>query len=228
MTTTSSLRSTDPAAKMDRMYRWTRHVYDATRRYYLLGRDRMLDAIADEPAGRVLEVGCGTARNLRRLHRMAPKHTLYGLDASHEMLDTARASLHRAGCAENVHLAQGLAGDLDPATHFGEEKPFDIVFFSYVLSMIPVWPAAVDTALQHLRPGGTLYIVDFWDQDDLPAGVATLLQAWLALFDVYPRPALIDSLKQLDATDRARLRLAPIAGRYAYLATLEKQKAMVS
>ena len=33
------------AAAMDRMYRLTRHVYDATRRYYLLGRDRMLGRI---------------------------------------------------------------------------------------------------------------------------------------------------------------------------------------
>lgn len=227
MATTSSLRYSDPAAKMDRMYRWTRHVYDATRHYYLLGRDRMLHAIAEEPAGRVLEVGCGTARNLRRLHRMAPQHALYGLDASREMLATAQSSLGRTGCVEDIHLAHGLASDLDPCSHFGEEEPFDIIVFSYVLSMIQAWPAALDTAFQHLRPGGTLYIVDFWDQDDLPGWIATLLKTWLALFDVYHRPALIDYLKQLDTSDRARLRLTPIAGRYAYLAVLEKRNAMV-
>ena len=42
------------AALMDGVYRWQRHVYDVTRKYYLLGRDRMiegLDAI-DEGARR--------------------------------------------------------------------------------------------------------------------------------------------------------------------------------
>jgi S-adenosylmethionine-diacylgycerolhomoserine-N-methlytransferase len=28
--------------RMNRVYRWQRHVYDATRRWYLLGRDRMI------------------------------------------------------------------------------------------------------------------------------------------------------------------------------------------
>jgi hypothetical protein len=38
------------AAAMDRMYRLTRHVYDLTRAYYLLGRDRMLAMAATNPA----------------------------------------------------------------------------------------------------------------------------------------------------------------------------------
>lgn len=47
-------------------------MYGLTRRYYLLGRDELLDRIAARPAGHVLEVGCGTARNLRVLHDAAP------------------------------------------------------------------------------------------------------------------------------------------------------------
>jgi S-adenosylmethionine-diacylgycerolhomoserine-N-methlytransferase len=212
-----------PAERMDRMYRWTRHVYDLTRRYYLLGRDRMLRDVADRPPGHVLEVGCGTARNLRRLHHQAPHHMLYGLDASQAMLNTAQHSLRRAGCARDIRLAQGLAGDLDPETHFGRESGFDVLFFSYVLSMIPAWPAAVDTALQHLRPGGALYVVDFWDQRDLPAPVAGLLQRWLALFDVHHRPALLDHFRRLDDAGRVRLDLTSVARRYAYIARLEKR-----
>ena len=31
----------DQAEQMDRMYRYQRHIYDLTRKYYLLGRDRI-------------------------------------------------------------------------------------------------------------------------------------------------------------------------------------------
>jgi S-adenosylmethionine-diacylgycerolhomoserine-N-methlytransferase len=215
----------DAADRMDRMYRWTRHVYDATRRYYLLGRDRMLRRLADDlpdaagttPA--VLEVGCGTARNLRRLADMAPAARLYGLDASDEMLDTARRSLDRGGLP-NVTLGQGLAEEVDPPAMLGTSGPFDAVFFSYVLSMIPTWEAAVEAALNQVRPGGTLAVVDFWDQGDLPGWFRTLLQSWLDLFGVHHRPELLTYLRTLDAEGRADLTLEPVAYRYAYIAHL--------
>ena len=213
----------NPAQKMDRMYRWTRHVYDLTRRYYLLGRDRMLDDIAAQPPSRVLEVGCGTARNLRRLRRLAPQHALFGMDASPKMLDTARRSLRRDGIGTEVRLAQGLAEDLDPAAHFGADEPFDVLFFSYVLSMIPTWRDALKAALDALPAGGRLCVVDFWDQGDLPGWFQALLQRWLALFDVHHRPELLEALRQLDADGGARLTLTPVAGRYAYVATLVKR-----
>ena len=52
------------AALMDRLYRRQRHFYDVTRKHYLLGRDRLIDGLAPPSGGRVLEIGCGTARNL--------------------------------------------------------------------------------------------------------------------------------------------------------------------
>lgn len=209
------------ATKMDRMYRWTRHVYDVTRRYYLLGRDRMLDRIADRPPGRVLEVGCGTARNLRLLHRKAPHHALFGLDASLAMLATAREALERDGCYDQVPLGQGLAQRLTPSDQLGVEGPFDIIFFSYTLSMIPPWPEALQCALTHLAPNGRLYIVDFWDQADLPSWVASGLQRWLALFDVTPRPNLLQTLRRFDAEGRLSCSIDSVGRRYAYLATVE-------
>jgi len=210
---------TNPARKMDRMYRWTRHVYDATRKYYLLGRDRMIDTMARQPAGAVLEVGCGTARNLRRLAGLAPQHALYGMDASRKMLDTARQSLQPAGLAGTVCLSHGLAGDVSPSM-FGREEPFDIVFCSYVLSMIPESDRAVEAALASLRPGGRLFVVDFWDQAGLPRPFARFLQGWLALFDVHHRPELLDLFRRLDDEGRADLRLHGVGGRYAYLAEM--------
>jgi len=217
----ASSPSEDPAQKMDQMYRWTRHVYDLTRRYYLLGRDDLLDRIADREAGRVLEIGCGTARNLRVLAEAAPQHQLYGIDASHAMLATARDALDRAGCTGRVTLAQGLAERLDPPTQFGVDGPFDAIFFSYVLSMISEWRVALVQALSHLCSDGALYIVDFWDQADLPSWVAPTLQSWLSLFDVTPQPELLRILQALDDHNWLSCTIEPIGRRYAYVAVVK-------
>jgi S-adenosylmethionine-diacylgycerolhomoserine-N-methlytransferase len=37
----------------------------------------------------------------------------------------------------------------------------DVAYFSYALTMIPDWRAAIDNALAILRPGGMLGVVDF-------------------------------------------------------------------
>ena len=73
-------------ASMDRIYRHQRHVYDLTRRYYLFGRDRLLRELQPPPGGRVLEIGCGTARNLLAAHDLYPTARLFGIDISREML----------------------------------------------------------------------------------------------------------------------------------------------
>src|SRR5262245_55416692 len=128
---------------MDRIYRHQRHVYDLTRRFSLVGRDRMLAQVRPAPGARVCEVGCGTARNLIWLGRRHPGVSLYGLDASGEMLTTARSAVARAGLAERVRLAFGLAERLDRRAAFGLDEPFDHVLFSYSLSMIEPWQGAI-------------------------------------------------------------------------------------
>ena len=44
---------TDAAAEMDAIYRVQRHIYDASRKYYLLGRDGMLAGLDPPPGGTV-------------------------------------------------------------------------------------------------------------------------------------------------------------------------------
>ena len=50
--------------RMNRMYRRQRHIYDGTRRYYLLGRDQLISELRPDAGASVLEIGCGTGRNL--------------------------------------------------------------------------------------------------------------------------------------------------------------------
>jgi S-adenosylmethionine-diacylgycerolhomoserine-N-methlytransferase len=217
----------DQAVAMDRMYRLTRHVYDVTRAYYLLGRDRMLAKVITNPSTATLEVGCGTARNLIKLARRPEPGLLCGLDASQEMLDPAAASIIRAGVPaaghERIRLRQGLAECLDAKSMFGRDQPFDTIFFSYCLSMVPTWPGALEAALANLKTGGHLVIVDFWDQRDLPGVFAAGLKKWLSMFHVHYLPEVHDALAALGTSGRADVAFESVAKRYAYIASLTKR-----
>lgn len=172
------------AELMDRIYRWQRPIYDLTRKYYLLGRDRTIRDLALAPSGTVLEIGCGTGRNLALIRRLWPEARLHGIDISAEMLKSAHA---RPGL--NAVLALGDAATFD-ADHLLGRLSFDRIMMSYCLSMIPAWREAIVNACCMLGPGGSLHIVDFGDFTGLPAPVRGGLRRWLAAFHVAPRDDL--------------------------------------
>ena len=81
--------------RMNRMYRRQRHIYDGTRRYYLLGRDRLIANLAADAGANVLEIGCGTGRNLVHAARLYPDARFFGIDVSTEMLTSAISAISR-------------------------------------------------------------------------------------------------------------------------------------
>jgi S-adenosylmethionine-diacylgycerolhomoserine-N-methlytransferase len=176
-------------ALMNRIYRRQRHVYDATRKCYLLGRDRLIAELGAAGGQHVLEIGCGTGRNLLRAAERYPDARFYGVDISTEMLTSAIGSIVRAGRAGQIRVAHGDATAFDAAMLFGVPR-FERILISYSLSMIPAWRAVLDHALARLAPGGELHIVDFGGQAGLPSLFRVALRRWLALFHVTPRDAL--------------------------------------
>ncbi|MBG1232615.1 class I SAM-dependent methyltransferase [Aestuariivirga litoralis] len=188
------------AESMDRIYGVQRHFYDATRAYYLLGRDRMLDQLDLAPGETALEIGCGTGRNLIGAARRYPQAKFFGFDISSEMLRSAERST--AG-ANNITLALGDATQFNATTMFGQAQ-FDRLYFSYTLSMIPDWQAALTQAFAAVKPGGALHVVDFGDCAHLPGWFKRGLYSWLAQFHVTPRLALEDALKHLGRAEIAR------------------------
>ena len=207
----------DHAALMDSVYRNQRYIYDFTRKYYLFGRDRLIAELGAKPGQAVVEIGCGTARNLIKMARLYPKTDFYGLDASEEMLVTARQSIARAGLSERIHLAHGFAEDLSPAM-FGRTEPFDDAIFSYSLSMIPDWKQAFKSASLALVPGGEIHIVDFGDLTGLGAFGGKLLRAWLDVFHVSPRVEILQKLEaKTSSQNQENGHLALLPARYAFL-----------
>jgi S-adenosylmethionine-diacylgycerolhomoserine-N-methlytransferase len=211
----------DPAALMDRMYRRQRHIYDATRKFYLLGRDATIAELDAQAGESVLEIGCGTGRNLVKMARRYPRTQFCGLDVSNEMLESARAAIARAGLADRVRVAQADATSFDPQTLFGRPD-FQRVMISYALSMIPPWRQALGQAVQVLAAGGSLHIVDFGDQAGLPAAFRAGLVRWLAAFDVTPRTTQRDELARLAAARGVRVSARDHLRGYAIRAVVEK------
>jgi S-adenosylmethionine-diacylgycerolhomoserine-N-methlytransferase len=185
-----------PDELMDRIYRRQRHVYDLTRKYYLLGRDRLIQRLAPPAGGRVLEIGCGTARNLIVAAHTYPDVHFFGIDISSEMLETARRLVAREGLSSDIRLGRADAATFDPALLFGVPG-FSRIFVSYSLSMIPGWQAVLERALGWLAPGGELHVVDFGGQERLPGWFRIGLRQWLRLFHVTPRDALESELTLL-------------------------------
>jgi S-adenosylmethionine-diacylgycerolhomoserine-N-methlytransferase len=175
--------------RMNRMYRRQRHIYDGTRRYYLLGRAQLLWGLRPDAGASVLEIGCGTGRNLVQAARLYPGARFFGIDVSTEMLTSAISAVSRRGLTNRIRVAHGDGTAFDPKILFGIAA-FDHVVISYSLSMIPDWRRVLQAAASRLKPGGRLHIVDFGDQGRWPALARVLLRRWLALFDVTPRDDL--------------------------------------
>ena len=208
------------ATRMDAIYARQRHFYDLTRKYYLLGRDRLIARLDVPKGGIVLEVGCGTGRNLIAVAKRYPDAQLFGLDISEAMLTTARAKVAAAGFADRITLKQADATDFDPAALFGHAN-FDRVFFSYTLSMIPDWQAAIKQGAE--VTGGTLHLVDFGQFERLPRWFGTGMKAWLAKFDVEPRNALPDVIERIGLEASLTPGFQPLHCGYAWSGSLTRQ-----
>jgi S-adenosylmethionine-diacylgycerolhomoserine-N-methlytransferase len=215
----NALWPVDATERMNRMYRRQRHIYDGTRRYYLLGRDQLIENLRPDACASVLEIGCGTGRNLVQAAQRFPGAKLFGIDVSTEMLTSAIASISRRGLSSRIRVAHGDATGFDPQLLFGVPA-FDHVMVSYSLSMIPAWTRVIESALSHLKPGGRLHIVDFGQQERLPGIARALLLRWLKMFDVTPRDDLAPVLSGMANARGADLKFErPFRG-YAQYAVL--------
>lgn len=141
--------------KLQRYYRYHSSIYDATRWSFLFGRRRFLSNLPELISRpRILEIGCGTGKNLQLLELLYPDATITGVDLSGDMLEKAS---QKVGRSEELNLVQFRYGTGDPGW-----DPFDLIVLSYSLTMIG---GNIDKVLQQvhedLNPNGYIAVVDF-------------------------------------------------------------------
>jgi S-adenosylmethionine-diacylgycerolhomoserine-N-methlytransferase len=129
--------------------------YDAFRERLLQGRRELISELNLPANARVVELGGGTGRNLDFFTKQQ-----WSRIARFELVDLCPALVERAHARQagddriRVHEAD--------ATTWKPSGAVDCVYFSYALTMIPDWQAALANALDMLKPGGTLAVVDFY------------------------------------------------------------------
>ena len=140
---------------MDGIYRRQRFIYDATRRYYLLGRDRLIADLRVPGEAHACWRSAAARRAISSsraaLSGGAPlRHRHFRGDAA----DGARLGRARRPCGARSRSRPAMRRLSTPGALFGVDS-FDRVFISYALSMIPAWTDVVKSAAACVAPGGS-------------------------------------------------------------------------
>jgi SAM-dependent methyltransferase len=119
--------------------------------------DEALSVIAGYLASdsRVLDVGCGPGRELRRVAALVPRGEVVGVDLAAGMVEVAQATARSHGI-DNCAFFQADAGEL-PTSLTGQ---VDLVYSSLAHHHFPDPDLAAANALRCLRPGGLYCVID--------------------------------------------------------------------
>jgi S-adenosylmethionine-diacylgycerolhomoserine-N-methlytransferase len=185
-------------------YRIHSKIYDLTRWSFLFGRNTIIRELAGSSASaRILEIGCGTGKNLVALCKAFPQAAISGVDLSDAMLNVARKNLGEFN--RQVTLQQRSYN-----APLRSEPPFDLILCSYSLSMFnPGWEEAIAYAYQDLADGGRIAVVDFHDSS-FPG-----FKPWMRLNHVRMDGHLAPKLEKHFHTDTLNIRKA-YAGVWSY------------
>ncbi len=138
--------------------------YDRLARWYRFGeaaivlppglRRKTVRRLGLKSGDTVLEVGCGTGRNLPLLHKaVGASGAVIGVDATRGMLERSQHLTARRGW-QNVTLT------LADAAEVALEDRVDAILFSLSYSVLPDRRAVVANVWPALRPGGRLVVMD--------------------------------------------------------------------
>lgn len=190
------------AERLSRFYGDQADHYDRFRDRLLHGRRELIAQLPSETDSHIVELGGGTGRNFEFFgQRLAEFASATIVDLCEPLLAIAR-SRYRGNA--NIYCV------LDDATRWQPEALVDCVYFSYSLTMIPDWRAALANALRMLRPGGLIGVVDF----HLPRTSGPLARAfwtrWFAHDGVYLSAAHLPHLRDALDTVSVQERHAPV------------------
>jgi S-adenosylmethionine-diacylgycerolhomoserine-N-methlytransferase len=174
--TLAPVRGRTHQERLESFYAGQAQDYDRFRRHLLHGRQQLYERIDVPDGGIWVEMGGGTGSNLEFLgDRIRKLRRVHVVDLSPSLLDIARQRTTRLGW-NNVELHE------HDATTVTLPEPADVVTFSYSLTMIPDWFAAVSNAHRMLKPGGVIGVVDFYVARKYPATTARRHGWWTRTF----------------------------------------------
>lgn len=184
--------------RLESFYKGQAGGYDSFRRRLLHGREDLFSALAPEAGGVWVDLGAGTGENAERWGACLSKFSrAYLVDLSSSLLKVADARIQARGWTNVVAVHADATKFIPP------EGSADLVTFSYSLTMIPDWFAALEQAYRMLKPGGRIGIVDFFVARKWPAEgrvahswlTRTFWPTWFASDNVFLNPDHIPYLQ---------------------------------
>jgi ubiquinone/menaquinone biosynthesis C-methylase UbiE len=111
--------------------------------------EALLSSMLLPHAADVLDVGCGTGASSLQILEALPNATVWGLDNSPAMLETARSTI---GVSERLTFVQGDAARLSDYFDF----PFDAIIYSASIFLIPDYQQSLRQAHDLLKQAGSV------------------------------------------------------------------------
>jgi S-adenosylmethionine-diacylgycerolhomoserine-N-methlytransferase len=196
------VRGKSHADRMESFYSGQAEGYDDFRKRLLQGRELVYETLGQASTQQSdltwVDFGGGTGANLEFIGpKIKSFANIYVVDLATSLLGIVKKRSDRNGWT-NVTAVTG-----DATTWTPPEGSADIVTFSYSLTMIPDWFAAIDNALRILKPGGKLGVIDFYvarkfASDGLKKhswSTRSFWPVWFASDNVFPSPDHIPYLQ---------------------------------
>lgn len=185
------IRGNDHASRMESFYSGQAEAYDDFRKRLLKGRQELWDSMDAPKDGVWVDMGGGTGSNLEHFgERIGDLKKIYVVDLAGSLLKMARRRCQDRGWS-NVEAVEADATKFRPVA-----EPVDVITFSYSLTMIPDWFAALENAIEMLKPGGVIGVVDFYVSRKFPADAMqrhgwftrNFWPVWMSSDNVFPSP----------------------------------------
>jgi S-adenosylmethionine-diacylgycerolhomoserine-N-methlytransferase len=185
------VRGSNHAQRMEDFYSGQASGYDDFRKRLLQGREEVYSTLGNLGGKVWVDFGGGTGANLECIgEAIRGFERIYVVDLATSLLEVVRNRSAKHGWT-NVEPVTADATRWTPP-----EGSADVVTFSYSLTMIPDWFAAIDNARRILKPGGRIGVIDFYVARKYPTEgqvrhgwtTRTFWPVWFASDNVFPSP----------------------------------------
>jgi S-adenosylmethionine-diacylgycerolhomoserine-N-methlytransferase len=193
------VRGKSHAERMESFYGGQAKSYDDFRKRLLKGREELWQQLPRPAGGIWVDMGGGTGANIENFGESIQQlNKVYLVDLSASLLQVAADRFSQRG------WTNAIPTEADATRFRPPEGQADIVTFSYSLTMIPDWFAAIENAIAMLKPGGLLGVVDFYISRKFPddglkrhgAFTRFLWPNWFATDNVFPSPDHLPFLRK--------------------------------